>query len=164
MTSGSNLLPQVHHSHPPPPPMRGPGPQMMRQPMRPPFQPSPNHRGPQFQQQPPPGYGGHQPMFKSLSPPHGPPNGFMQPGPKSLMPPQSQMQMMHHHGPPPPPPPQPPQQQQQQQNPAGSPSHIDIEPHGMNGIDPMIHSIAEYIDSGDDSRHNELINGNDMSW
>ena len=162
------MLRQVHHSHPPPPqPMRGPGPQMMRQPgppqMRPPFLPngpSPNHRGPpmpQFQHQhSPPGFGGHQPMFKSL-PPHGS-NGIMQPGPKSLMPPQSQMQIIHHQGPPPPPQ-QQPQQQQQQQGPPGSPAHIDIEPVGMSGIDPMVHTIAEYIDSGDD-RHNELINGN----
>ncbi|KAH7639155.1 hypothetical protein HUG17_3188 [Dermatophagoides farinae] len=166
MTSSSNMLRQVHHSHPPPPqPMRGPGPQMMLQPgpqnMRPSFPPNgpnPGHRGPpppQFQQHPPPpGYGSHQPIFKSL-PPHGS-NGIMQPGPKSLMPPQPQSQMMHHQGPPPP----PPQQQQQQQGPPGSPAHIDIEPVGMSGIDPMVHTIAEYIDSGDD-RHNELINDYD---
>nr|XP_027204870.1 uncharacterized protein LOC113798515 isoform X1 [Dermatophagoides pteronyssinus] len=164
MTSGSNILPQIHHS---PPPMRGPGPQMMRQPgppqMRPPFLPngpSPNHRGPpmpQFQHQhSPPGFGGHQPMFKSL-----PPHGLMQSGPKSLMPPQSQMQMIHHQGPPPPPQ-QQPQQQQQQQGPPGSPAHMDNEPTGMSGIDPMLHTIAEYIDSGDDNnRHNELINDYD---
>ncbi|KPM10573.1 NADH dehydrogenase 1 alpha subcomplex subunit 9 [Sarcoptes scabiei] len=137
LSSASNILPQIHQqSHPP---LR---PQMMRQtqpnPIQRPFQGPMMHlnQPPRNQFQAfsiaPPGFNGHQPIYKSIAlPPQ------ISTVPKSVIqaPQTSSIQLISHpHN--------------------GPDGHVDMEsPIASNG-DQLVHTITEYID--EDDRLNEL--------